>query len=105
MFRERLSQLEAYAVSDASDVTSDISTSRAPDSVWQSHQVQLLLLAGVDFFHDGRLRLDARLWDVPGRRQIDGQQFILQPADWPRAADELADDVVSDLTRGDAAPQ
>jgi Tol biopolymer transport system component len=104
--RERLSQLEPYTVSDASDVTTDISTNRAPDfSVWQSHRVKFLLLAGVDFLHDGRLRLNAPLWDVTGRQQIDGQQFILQPADWQRAANELADHVVFDLTRADAARQ
>ena len=104
--RERLSQLKPYTLSDASDVTSDINTNLAPDfSGWKSHRVKFLLSAGIDFLNDGRLRLNARLWDITGRRQIDGQTFILQPADWQRAANELADDVISDLTRADAAPQ
>jgi Tol biopolymer transport system component len=103
--KERLSQLEPYTVSDASDLNTDISANRAPDlSTWQSHRVKFLILAEVGFQHDGRLRINARVWDVPRRRQLDGQQFVLQPADWPRAASELADDIVSDLTRADATP-
>ena len=103
--KERLSQLEPYTVSEASDVSTDMRVNRAPDfSTWQSHGVKFLILAEVSFQHDGRLRIEARVWDVPGRRQLDGQQFVLQAADWQRAANELTDDIVSDLMRADAAP-
>jgi Tol biopolymer transport system component len=101
---DRLSQLEPYAVSDSSDVDTDISVNRTPDfSVWQSHRVRFLILAEVGIQHDGRTRIAARVWDVSKRPQFDGQQFVLQAADWPRAASALADEVVSDLTS--SAPQ
>jgi hypothetical protein len=102
IIEERLSHLESYAVSDASGVTANAGLPNF--SAWQSRRVQFLVLASIGVRDNGTLRLEARLWNIPAREPIVGQQFILSPADWERAADLIADEIVAHLNRRDLAP-
>ncbi|MFV4649267.1 hypothetical protein ACNJUT_21990, partial [Mycobacterium tuberculosis] len=50
---------------------------------------------------DGRLRVDFRLWDTFGEKQLLGLQFTSTPEDYRRIAHKIADAVYKALTGQD----
>jgi Tol biopolymer transport system component len=100
--KEKLSHLNAYALSDAADVASTIGFNRAPDFVfWQSRHIQLLIAGQVSFSNDGRLNIAARVWNVPEQTQVGGWQFV--SSEWQPSADALADEIIKRLNGRDSA--
>jgi Tol biopolymer transport system component len=92
---DRFSHLEPYALSrDATERTTNIDVDRLPEfSTWQSRNVQFLIIAQVDSGDDGKLKVAARMWNVPDRKHFYGGQVIDRIENWQRAADFLADEI------------
>ncbi|MCZ2203654.1 Tol-Pal system beta propeller repeat protein TolB [Bartonella sp. A05] len=67
-------------------------------SDWQTIKAQGLVTGQVVRETDGRLRVDFRLWDVFGNRQIKGQRFYTATERWRRVAHMIADEIYSKMT-------
>ncbi|WP_336276623.1 Tol-Pal system beta propeller repeat protein TolB [Bartonella sp. CB178] len=65
---------------------------------WQKINVQGLVTGQVVREDDGRLRVDFRLWDVLGHRQLKGQRFSTATERWRRVAHMIADEIYSAMT-------
>jgi hypothetical protein len=100
----RLSHLDAYALSDAIVGATDIN--RPPEfSAWQARNVQVLIIAQVNGGNDGKLKVEARAWNIPDRQQIAGQQVVAPVDNWQQVADLLAEEIGQHLTGHVAASQ
>jgi Tol biopolymer transport system component len=91
---DRFSHLEPYALSrDATARTTYLEVDSLPAfSTWQSRNVQFLIIAQVDS-RDGKLKVAARMWNVPDQKHFYGGQVFDQIENWQRAADFLADEI------------
>ncbi|WP_345116927.1 Tol-Pal system beta propeller repeat protein TolB [Bartonella jaculi] len=65
---------------------------------WQKIKAQGLVTGQVLRETDGRLRVDFRLWDVFGRRQLKGRRFYTATERWRRVAHMIADQIYSEMT-------
>ncbi|WP_297323659.1 Tol-Pal system beta propeller repeat protein TolB [uncultured Bartonella sp.] len=69
---------------------------RFPD--WQQINAQGLATGRVTKEADGRLRVEFRLWDVYGGKQLEGRQFYATPQTWRRVAHIIADAIYTKMT-------
>ncbi|WP_455476280.1 Tol-Pal system beta propeller repeat protein TolB [Bartonella sp. B17] len=67
-------------------------------SDWQAINAQGLVTGQVIREADGRLRVDFRLWDVVGHRQLKGRRFYTATERWRRVAHMIADEIYSEMT-------
>ncbi|WP_455476894.1 Tol-Pal system beta propeller repeat protein TolB [Bartonella sp. B41] len=67
-------------------------------SNWKKMNVQGLVTGQVIRENDGRLRVDFRLWDVLGHRQIKGRRFYTETERWRRVAHMISDEIYSKMT-------
>ncbi|MBB4076305.1 TolB protein [Bartonella fuyuanensis] len=67
-------------------------------SYWQKIKAQGLVTGQVMREIDGRLRVDFRLWDVFGQRQLKGRRFYTATERWRRVAHMIADEIYSEMT-------
>ncbi|MBX4335829.1 Tol-Pal system beta propeller repeat protein TolB [Bartonella raoultii] len=65
---------------------------------WQKIKAQGLVVGQVIRETDGRLRVDFRLWDVFGQRQLKGRRFYTATERWRRVAHMIADEIYSEMT-------
>ncbi|WP_195886762.1 Tol-Pal system beta propeller repeat protein TolB [Bartonella senegalensis] len=65
---------------------------------WQEIKAQGLVTGQVIRENDGRLRVDFRLWDVFGQRQLKGRRFYTATERWRRVAHMIADEIYSEMT-------
>ncbi|WP_375703260.1 Tol-Pal system beta propeller repeat protein TolB [Bartonella sp. AD13SXNS] len=65
---------------------------------WQKIKAQGLVTGQVMREIDGRLRVDFRLWDVFGERQLKGRRFYTATERWRRVAHIIADEIYSEMT-------
>ena len=68
---------------------------------WKAISAQALLTGQVVTETDGRLRVDFRLWDTFGEKQVLGLQFTSTGEDWRRIAHKVADAVYKAMTGED----
>jgi TolB protein len=69
---------------------------RFPD--WRLINAQALVVGGADTQPDGRVRVEFRLWDVPGGQQMAGQAYFTSPDNWRRVAHTVADEIYKRIT-------
>ncbi|CBI76909.1 TolB protein [Bartonella clarridgeiae 73] len=67
-------------------------------SDWKKINTQGLVTGKVYREADGRLKVDFRLWDVLGNRQIKGQRFYTATERWRRVAHMISDEIYSKMT-------
>ncbi|UTO29434.1 Tol-Pal system beta propeller repeat protein TolB [Bartonella harrusi] len=65
---------------------------------WKKIKAQGLVSGQVIRETDGRLRVDFRLWDVFGQRQLKGRRFYTATEYWRRVAHMIADEIYSEMT-------
>lgn len=65
---------------------------------WQQIKAQGLVTGLVNKEPDGRLRVEFRLWDVFGAKQLAGRQFYTTPQSWRRVAHIIADAIYTQMT-------
>lgn len=65
---------------------------------WQQIGAQGLVIGRVNQEPDGRLRVEFRLWDIYGSRQLEGRQFYATQESWRRVAHIIADVVYQKMT-------
>jgi TolB protein len=68
---------------------------------WRTINAQALLNGRATVEADGRLRVDFRLWDTFGEKQLLGLQFTSTGEDWRRVAHKISDAVYKALTGQD----
>ncbi len=68
---------------------------------WKTINAQALVNGRAIIEPDGRLRVDFRLWDTFGGKQLIGEQFISTGEDWRRIAHKVADAVYKAMTGQD----
>lgn len=67
-------------------------------SDWQQIGAQGLVTGRVTQEIDGRLRVEFRLWDIYGSKQLEGRQFYATQDSWRRVAHIIADAVYQKIT-------
>jgi TolB protein len=67
-------------------------------SDWQAIRAQGLVVGRVTRQSDGRVKVEFRLWDVPGSRQLAGQLFSVTPDNLRRIGHMVSDQVYNQLT-------
>lgn len=65
---------------------------------WQRIGAQGLITGRVTQEMDGRLRVEFRLWDIYGSKQLEGRQFYATQGSWRRVAHIIADAVYQKMT-------
>lgn len=65
---------------------------------WKAINAQALVSGKVEIGSDGRMRVEARLWDVYGEQGIFGQALNAAPQSWRRVAHKIADMIYSRIT-------
>ncbi len=68
---------------------------------WRTINAQALVNGKATVEPDGRLRVDFRLWDTFGEKQLLGLQFTSTGEDWRRVAHKISDAVYKALTGQD----
>jgi len=68
---------------------------------WKTINAQALVNGRATIEPDGRLRVDFRLWDTFGEKQVLGLQFTSTGEDWRRIAHKVADAVYKAMTGED----
>jgi TolB protein len=72
---------------------------QAPDyGYWQGNGADNLIQGYVQANADGTLTIGCYLYDVSGQSQVARQGFVVQPAEWRRAAHPSADTIYGQLT-------
>jgi TolB protein len=77
-------------------ITSVDAPPRFPD--WQAIKAQALATGRVTRQPDGRLKVEFRLWDVPGGAQLAGQLYTVTPDQHRRIAHIISDQIYTRLT-------
>ncbi|MCZ2158751.1 Tol-Pal system beta propeller repeat protein TolB [Bartonella sp. 220] len=76
-----------------------INVNRQPRfTYWKKIKAQGLVTGQVIREVDGRLRVEFRLWDVFGQRQLRGRRFYTAIEHWRRVAHMIADEIYSEMT-------
>jgi len=65
---------------------------------WRQIDATGLVTGRVTYEPDGRLRVEFRLWDIEGARQIEGRQFFTTPESWRRVAHIISDAIYQRMT-------
>ncbi len=65
---------------------------------WRTINAQGLTVGAATAQPDGRLRVDIRLWDVNGEKEMWNQQFFSAPENWRRIAHKVADAIYEHVT-------
>jgi len=65
---------------------------------WRQIDATGLVTGKVTHEADGRLRVEFRLWDIEGARQLEGRQFFTSPQSWRRVAHMIADAIYQRMT-------
>ena len=68
---------------------------------WRTINAQALVNGRATLEPDGKLRVDFRLWDTFGEKQLLGLQFISTGEDWRRVGHKIADAVYKAMTGQD----
>ena len=68
---------------------------------WRTINAQALVNGRATLEPDGKLRVDFRLWDIYGEKQVLGLQFISTGEDWRRVGHKIADAVYKSMTGQD----
>ncbi len=66
--------------------------------LWKQINAQALLDGQATVDTDGRMKVDFRLWDVFGQKQLEAFQFSSTPDNWRRLAHRISDEVYQRLT-------
>ncbi len=82
---------------------------QAPDTLrvqprfgdWRVINAQVLVTGAAERQGDGRLRIEFRLWDVFGEKQMAGLAYFTTPENWRRVAHIVADAIYKRLTGED----
>ncbi|GJM02213.1 MAG: protein TolB [Rhodomicrobium sp.] len=75
------------------------SVARVPKfSDWRIIKAQALLVGQVERMPDRRIKAQFRLWDVFSGKQLSGEQFFIDEANWRRVGHVIADTVYQRLT-------
>ena len=82
------------------DASPDVSVQPRLDA-WRAAGAQDLVAGRASMDADGRLRVDFRLWDTAGGRELAATQFTSTPENWRRLAHKVADAVYKRLTGED----
>ncbi len=70
-------------------------------SEWRAINSQALVSGIIKKTDDGRTRVEFRLWDSFGERQLLGIAYMTNPSNWRRIAHVISDDIYSRLTGED----
>jgi len=65
---------------------------------WRQIDATGLVTGKVTQEADGRLRVEFRLWDIEGAKQLEGRQFFTSPQSWRRVAHMIADAIYQRMT-------
>lgn len=65
---------------------------------WRAIGIESLVTGTVKQHADGRTRVEFRLWDVFGERQLIGMAYMTAPQNWRRIAHIISDEVYKRLT-------
>jgi TolB protein len=65
---------------------------------WRRYHMQALLTGKLTREGDGRLKIEARLWDVAGGQFLSGQQYRVEPGHWRQIGHIIADTAYTRLT-------
>jgi hypothetical protein len=57
-------------------------SSTPPLAYWRHHGAKALVTGRLAREDDGRLKIEARLWDVAGGYYLSGQQYRIEPEHW-----------------------
>ena len=64
-----------------------------------------VIVAQIAIQDDARLKIEARMWSVPDRKQVVAQTMVYQIENWRRAAELLANEISRPLTGGAEEPR
>ncbi len=65
---------------------------------WRQINAQALVSGSAEAQSDGRLKVEFRLWDVFGARQMTGLAYFTAPDNWRRVAHIIADEIYKRVT-------
>lgn len=72
-----------------------------PLAYWRRHGAKALLTGQLARESDGRLKIEARLWDVAAGHYLSGQQYRIEPGQWRELGHIIADTIYTRLTGRD----
>ncbi len=81
------------------DTASLLVSPRFPD--WRVLNAQALVVGRIEAQSDGRLKVEFRLWDVFGEKQMAGLAYFTVPNNWRRVAHIIADAIYKRITGED----
>jgi hypothetical protein len=72
-----------------------------PLAYWRTHGAKALVTGKLTREDDGRLKIEARLWDVTAGHYLAGQQYRVEPEHWRQIGHIIADTIYTRLTGRD----
>jgi TolB protein len=79
----------------------DDASGTPPLAYWRAHRAKALVTGKLTREVDGRLKIEARLWDVAGGHYLSGQQYRAEPRHWRQIGHIIADTIYTRLTGRD----
>lgn len=68
---------------------------------WRAINSQALVSGSISKTRDGRTRVEFRLWDTYGEKQLSGMAYMTTPQNWRRIAHIISDEIYSRITGED----